>query len=83
MKTTIAVVSGAIGILLFAGAVRELKATTDESIPPPDDISCYHNQWTCSNLEGDGYWSGCNPDLDIGVISAAVAGEICTAYHWS
>ncbi len=81
MKTTIAVVSGAIGIVLFAGAVRELKATTTQTILPPNDVLCYHNLWTCSYEEGTGYWTGCDPNQGPGEISTPTAAQICTTYH--
>ncbi len=81
MKTAIAIVSGAIGIVMLAGAVKELKATTTGGIPPADNVPCYHNLWSCSYEDSDAYWSGCDPNGQQGEITTQTAKMICTTYH--
>ncbi len=81
MKTAIAIVSGAIGIVMLAGAVKELKATTTGGTPPAQDIPCYHNLWTCSYEDNNAYWTGCDPNGPTGEITTAQAMLICTTYN--
>jgi hypothetical protein len=83
MKTIIAIASAAIGIIMFAGAVKELKASSGVVIIPGDDVPCYHNLWTCSYEDSDSYWSGCDPNYREGEITTMVAKAICTTYHQS
>ena len=73
------VASASIGLALLAGATHELTADAGTT-QPPDNVSCYYHLWTCS-YDGDGHWSGCNPNFGEGWIPTSQAKVICDVYH--
>ena len=72
------VLSGALATPLLLATVVSTSWAAEEEPGWPE--YCYLNSPHCSDLDGDGYWSGCNDPYE-GVIDSFTASVICTKRH--
>lgn len=57
---------GMVALAMIVGAASVAVAggrSRTGPVHPPQSYECYHMLWSCSFVDSDGWWSGCDPEL--------------------